>query len=225
MEKERENHTNEQRKPKTIIEYINIILSITGFLSLISGIINSLGYIRFSPKYTIFIFCISVAFYLLLNIEAIIESKKKTKNLVYLIAISLVLVGIFNMANWGADIKQNVQINLPQKVFINEDITGTATNIPSTSKLWIMVYSIPAQRYYPQHNSIEIQNGIWSIPIGVGSQNETEKKFEIVAVIADEKANNELKSYMSDCANGYCLGLSDLPEGAVIKDSIVVTRI
>lgn len=225
MEKERENHTNEQRKPKTIIEYINIILSITGFLSLISGIINSLGYIRFSPKYTIFIFCISIAFYFLLNIEAIIESKKKTRNLIYLVAVILFLVGILNMANWGADFKQNVQINLPQKVYINEDITGTAANIPSTSKLWIMVYSRTAQRYYPQHNSIEIQNGIWSIPIGVGSQNETGKKFDIVAVIANEKANNELKSYMDNCANGYCMGLSDLPEGAVVKDSIEVTRI
>jgi len=227
MEKEREGKTyiDEKRIPKTIIEYINIILSIAGFLSLISGIIYSLGYIRIPLKYPIFIFCISISFYLLLNAESIIESKKKSKFLIFSISIALVLVGIFIMANWGADFKTDVKINLPQKAYIEEDITGTATNIPDGYKLWILVYPNTAQKYYPQHDSIKIQDGKWSIKIRLGNENNTGEKFDIVAIIADEKANNELESYMDSCANGYCPGLYDLPEGTSIKDSIEVTRI
>lgn len=227
MEKESKGKTSigDKNILKIIITYINIVLSITGFGSLISGIINSLGYIIIPPKYPVFIFCISIAFYLLLNIESIIESKKKTQILIYSIAIGLVLVSILNFANWGADFKPDVKINLPHKAYIEEDIIGTATNIPDGYKLWILVYPNTAQKYYPQHDSIKIQDGKWSIKIRLGNENNTGEKFDIVAIIADEKANNELESYMDSCANGYCPGLYDLPEGTSIKDSIEVTRI
>lgn len=227
MEKEIEEKTSlgEKRISKTIIEYINFILSIAGFLSLISGIIYSLGYIKIPLKYPIFIFCISISFYLLLNAESIIESKKKSKFLIFSTSIALVLVGIFIMANWGADFKPDVKIDFSDKAYINEDITGTATNIPDGYNLWILVYPKTAQKYYPQHDSIKIQDGKWSIKIRLGNENNTGEKFDIVAVLADQNANEMFETYKSYCDTGNCPGMIGIPEGAEIYDTFEVTRI
>ncbi|WP_321416475.1 hypothetical protein [uncultured Methanomethylovorans sp.] len=227
METEREEKTSigEQGKSKTIIEYINIILSISSFLSLISGVIYSLGYIRVPLKYPIFIFCISISFYLLLNAESIIESKKKSKFLIYSLTIVFVLVGMFIMANWGADFKTDVKIDFSDKAYMNENITGTATNIPDGYKLWVLVYPKTAQKYYPQYDSIKIQDGKWSVPIRIGNENNTGEKFDIVAVLANQNANEIFESYKSYCDTGNCPGMIGIPEGAEIYDTFEVTRI
>jgi len=204
---------------------VSIISSAGAILSGVLSVVSYLGYLAIPFKYFALVFCILVALYLALNTESICVSKNKTKFLVYSNIFVVVLLAILFMANWGTDFKTKVEIDFDGKAYIDENIKGTATNIPDGYQLWILVYPKTAQKYYPQHDSIEIQDGKWSIPIRIGNENNVGEKFDIVAVLADQNANEKFELYKGYCDTGSCPGMADIPEGAEICDSIEITRI
>jgi hypothetical protein len=119
-------------------------------------------------------------------------------------------------------IKINYSSDMAQ---INENITGTAENIPDGYELWILVYPHEANKYYPQSQQANIQNGNWSIPVYIGVKDNVGDKFDIVAVLADKEARAEFTSYMIKCERiDNWPGMDKIPAGAKEYDRIIVVR-
>lgn len=228
MEEERKEHSsdNESDITKKAFGFIRNVSSVISFISAISVLLSYLGYVSVPPDVIILVLCPSAIVYLSLDFHAIVKSDKKTKALIRLNIAVLLLILILVISNFGADSRPRVKMEFSEISYMDVDITGTATNIPDDCTLWILVYPEAAQKYYPQYGSIKnIQDGKWSIPIHIGTENNTGEKFDIVAVLADEDASDEFEVYKQNCNDGYCPGMADLPEGATICDSIEVTRI
>lgn len=119
-----------------------------------------------------------------------------------------------------------VRINYDSNtVQINENISGTAKNIPDGYELWILVYPYAANRYYPQHDKVNIQNGEWSLPVGIGTEDNVGYKFDIIAVLADKEARAEFTSYIINCENtDKWPGMKKIPVGAKVYDRVIVIR-
>jgi hypothetical protein len=108
---------------------------------------------------------------------------------------------------------------------IAENIIGTAKNIPDGYELWILVYPYAAKKYYPQHEEVSIQNGVWSIPVGIGTEDNVGEKFDIIAVLANRDARIEFTSYMVNGEkNNDWPGMNKIPDGAEVYDRITVVR-
>lgn len=113
-------------------------------------------------------------------------------------------------------------------VEIREMVRGTSQNIPERQVIWIVVYSQVAGRYYPQNYPADVQaNGDWSSLAFIGIKEDSGKKFkfDIIAVLADEKAQDTFNDYLIQAKDKEKWeGLERLPEGALIYDRITVTR-
>lgn len=111
-------------------------------------------------------------------------------------------------------------------VELREIVKGTSQNIPDGQVLWILIYPHEINRYYPQNKSVEFQaQGNWASPTLIGIENDVNKKFDIVAVLADEFADEILTNYLNEAAKmGIWLGLEILPEGALIHDRVTAIR-
>lgn len=113
-------------------------------------------------------------------------------------------------------------------VKMDEKVNGTTENIPDGFYVWILGYSDKGDmpRYYPRPDSVNIpQNGEWSIPIQIGTVDDSGRNFDIIAVLADTQANERFQKYITDCKrNNNWPGIEEIPEGATTYDRITVTR-
>ncbi|MDD3248025.1 MAG: hypothetical protein PHF18_14430 [Methanosarcina sp.] len=108
---------------------------------------------------------------------------------------------------------------------ITENITGTAEYIPTGDEIWIFVHPHTVNKYYPQRSSAVIQNGEWSLSAGIGSESDASKKFDIIAVLADTKAQKELNTYFETCEEtGEWPGMDKVPDSAKEYDRVTVIR-
>jgi hypothetical protein len=122
-----------------------------------------------------------------------------------------------------------VKITYPSNtaaVNIQETVTGTARNVPEGQKLWILVYPPAANKFYPQSQNVNIVSEEWSTPIGIGTKDNVGEIFDIVAVLADQKAQEELTNYINTgVKNNSWSGMDSIPDGALVYDKITVTRV
>jgi len=109
-------------------------------------------------------------------------------------------------------------------VEIKEMVEGTSQNIPEGQVIWIIVYPYLVDRYYPYNEPADIQaNGEWASLVGIGIKEDAGKKFkfDIIAVLANEEAQDEFNIYFTQAIWG---GIEKLPKGALIYDRVTVTR-
>ncbi len=111
-------------------------------------------------------------------------------------------------------------------VDIKEDMSGIAKNIPEGDEIWIFVHPHTVNKYYPERSSAVIQNGEWSLSVGIGSENDAGKEFDIIVVLADTNAQEEINTYFAECEKtGEWPGMDNIPDSAKEYDRIAVTRL
>ena len=105
-------------------------------------------------------------------------------------------------------------------------VSGTSQNIPAGYEIRVMIYSQGIDRYYPQDKPADIGiNGDWTKYVFIGNESDAGKQFDIVVMLADEKAQEYLDDYIEDCIEkGNYPGLETLSEGLSEHDRITVTR-
>ena len=81
-------------------------------------------------------------------------------------------------------------------------------------------------RYYPQNNPAAVQaNGDWISLTFIGIEEDVNKKFDIIVVLADKRAQDAFNAYRKQSEDTDTWpGLERLPEGVTIYDRITVTR-
>lgn len=110
-------------------------------------------------------------------------------------------------------------------VQIQERIEGTAKNVPEEKAVWIVVYPHTAVKYYPIKEA-RIQNEKWELPAQFGESKDTDTEFDIIALLANEQAQDEFATYLEECEQSKSWpGIDELPEGVEIYDTVTVTRV
>jgi len=122
-----------------------------------------------------------------------------------------------------------VRITDPQEkaeVAIEEMVKGTSKNIPASREIWLVLYSHPVRRYYPQDRPAEMETtGNWASPCTIGIRENTGVKFDILAVLTDARLGQVFRNYHSESAkNANWPGMEKLPEAAKIHHRITVIR-
>jgi hypothetical protein len=125
--------------------------------------------------------------------------------------------------------RPEVEITYPDdgaNVEIREIVRGTSQKIPKGQAIWIIVYPYLVDRYYPQNNSADVQvNGDWTSLTSIGIEEDVNRKFDIIAVLADKRAQDAFNAYFTKAKDTNTWpGLERLLEGATIYDRITVMR-
>jgi len=148
-----------------------------------------------------------------------------------LMGVCLILLagnlGTFGVQYWGRTTKVEITYSYDgATVEIREMVQGTSQKIPEGQAIWIMVYSHVVGRYYPQDNPADVQaNGDWTSLTYIGIKEDVNRKFDIIAVLADKRAQDAFNAYLTKAKNTNTWpGLERLPEGATIYDRITVAR-
>lgn len=125
--------------------------------------------------------------------------------------------------------KPKIEITYPYdgaNVEIREMVRGTSEKIPEGQAIWIVVYSHVVDRYYPQNNSADVQaNGDWTSLTSIGIEEDVNRKFDIIVVLADKRAQDAFEAYIKQAKDTKTWsGLGKLIEGTTIYDRITVMR-
>jgi len=148
-----------------------------------------------------------------------------------LMGVCLILLaanlGVFGWRYCGPTTE--VEITYPyddDTVKIREMVQGTSQKIPEGQAIWIIVYPHVVGRYYPQDNPTDVQaNGDWTSLIYIGIKEDVNRKFDIIAVLADKRAQDAFNAYFKKAKDKKTWpGLERLLEDATIYDRITVTR-
>ncbi len=145
------------------------------------------------------------------------------------IAIAVVNTGILGWRLLRPSPSMEVAITYPtnlSKVEQTETIRGTVTKLPEEHVIWVVVFIQEVGRYYPQNRPADLEaGGRWSSLVYIGVPSDIDKRFDILAVVADTNAQNVFNAYLAEARDrSDWAGLEMLPEGAVIYDRITVTR-
>jgi uncharacterized membrane protein YuzA (DUF378 family) len=135
--------------------------------------------------------------------------------------------GIFGFRYW-INSPTVIEITYPVKnesVNINETIRGVSRNIKLEKNIWVIIYSNVDRVYYPNRSSANIgADGAWTSPSTmIGSSNDVNKKFDIIAFLVDRNAKKELQEYFHRSEEKK-IGLNKIPEGATEYHRISVIR-
>ncbi|MGD0646126.1 MAG: hypothetical protein ABSA75_14575 [Candidatus Bathyarchaeia archaeon] len=102
-------------------------------------------------------------------------------------------------------------------------INGTFKRLPEKEAIWIVVSR--ANQYYPMPSAADLESkNKWSSLIYVGDKNDTGKKFQIIAILADKDAQKSIEEYNAKSKISGYMGLSSLPPGAREYHRIEVVR-
>jgi hypothetical protein len=107
-----------------------------------------------------------------------------------------------------------------------EVVRGTSKDVPAGQKLWVVVFVHEVSRYYPQNNPAKLNaDGTWDSPTAFGVAKDSGDKFDALAVTVDARAEAEFRSYLQTARdkNDYP-GFELLPDGALTRDTVTVTR-
>lgn len=64
----------------------------------------------------------------------------------------------------------------------------------------------------------------FTVPVTIGAEESVGEEFKIIAVLANESAQEEFKNYLETAAVNHWPGMSNLPEGAEEYCIVKVTR-
>lgn len=161
-------------------------------------------------------------------------SKHKTWTIVICIGLILLAVdtGIFAIRLFepGTEVEATeIEITYPYNdalVEITEMVRGTSQKIPEEHAIWIVIYPHVAGRYYPQNDPADVQaDGDWTSLITIGIEDDVDKKFDIIAVIVNQEAQDVFNVYLEQAKEKATWpGLEKLPTGTEIYARITVTR-
>jgi hypothetical protein len=145
------------------------------------------------------------------------------------IAIAVVNTGILGWRLLRPSPATEVIITYPtnlSRVEQTETVRGTVVGLPEEQVVWVIVFMQEVGRYYPQNRPADLEaSNRWSSLVYIGVPSDTDKRFDILVVVADTNAQNALNAYLADARDrGDWAGMEALPEGAVIYDRITVTR-
>ena len=157
--------------------------------------------------------------------------KSKLRLLVFAFSsVAIFLVGFF-LGSFLGDPQEASQVKITYPLNqtscqATETVQGTSGSLPPDMEVWIIIKPQENDLYYPQNKAVQMDvNGNWSSVVSIGRQSDIGKKFEIIAVLADESARNSFDAYIANCRDeGSFDGIGQLPNGAQIYDHIVVTR-
>ena len=170
-----------------------------------------------------------------------IKCKKKTPLFID-VTIFIVIILLFVTSSGCAILGTKTSTTEPQIKIINpenkqtvswpEEIGGTAKNIPDNQKVWILAYSKEKRQYYPLAE-VEPKDGEWITTVNIGLKKDYNEKYDIIAVLADKKAQDKFNSHLSnitteeneeDEENIQSQIMYDIQEGTKEYDRITVTR-
>lgn len=145
------------------------------------------------------------------------------------VAIAVVNTGFLGWQLLRPEPATDVTITYPvglAKVDQTETVRGTVEGLPSEHVIWVVVFAQEVGRFYPQNRPADIEAANkWSSLVYIGVPADTDKRFDILAVVVNTEAQNALRAYLSDARDrSDWPGLEALPEGAMIYDRITVTR-
>lgn len=105
-------------------------------------------------------------------------------------------------------------------------VRGTSQAIPADCVIWVVVFPQEVSRYYPQNYPADTEaKDNWSTVAYIGVEGDVDKKFDILATVVDEAAQDAFNAYLADARDkSDWLGLTRLPEGAIVYDRVSVTR-
>jgi len=109
---------------------------------------------------------------------------------------------------------------------VNE-VRGTFENLPLGQEVWLVLTRRGVARFYPQFGPVLLQpDGTWaSSSVYVGSDEDIDKKFNLLVVLADQRAGRYFARYLERGRfTGHYPGLLRLPAGAVENDRITIVR-
>jgi hypothetical protein len=106
---------------------------------------------------------------------------------------------------------------------LSDIITGISKDIPNGQTVWILIYPHTADKYYPQN---KVTNKNWNLSAQFGGANDTGIQFDVLAVMADQGAQNELQAYYdTSMKNNSWLGIKNLPNDTTELARVTVTRV
>jgi hypothetical protein len=110
---------------------------------------------------------------------------------------------------------------LPQPV---DQLVGVtlAWNITQGQEAWVVVRPEEESVYFPQACAKSVNSPPEvSCMIEIGAEADYEKQFRLMVVIADDSAQRTLGQYLANTARA---GLTDLPAGSQVVESVTVHR-
>lgn len=162
-------------------------------------------------------------------ISAIIRRRQRVSPTWTILMVVCLILLAANLGVFGwRYCKPKVEITYPYDgatVEIREIVRGTSEKIPKGHAIWIVVYPHLVDRYYPQNNSADVQaNGDWTSNTSIGIEEDVNRKFDIIAVLADKRAQDAFEAYITQAKDTKkWSGLGKLIEGTTIYDRITVT--
>jgi len=127
---------------------------------------------------------------------------------------------------WDASEIEITNIAEGDSVSIDVVVKGTSKNIPNDQKIWLVVYSHPVKRFYPQDNAADMQvNGNWSSRCYVGIDKDVGKRFDLIVILAGKDVQRLFSEYLKEAkAKEAWLGLEAVPDYAEVHQRITVFR-
>jgi len=159
------------------------------------------------------------------------NTKTKIPNILFILSfiVAISSVGTLIYLQFLSKHTPDIVINYPtDNEYVEKTIVvkGRYKNISKNEKIWIFIYPLKINHYYPQNTSAELEaNGKWSSLIYVGQDNDIGQRFNIVAILANKNSTIEIEDYLrtaKDKQDWY--GMEEIPEGALKFQTITVVR-
>ncbi|MCB9006519.1 MAG: VWA domain-containing protein [Ardenticatenaceae bacterium] len=108
-----------------------------------------------------------------------------------------------NTAAFGGTVTITSHTHCQTGLIAQSEITlsGTYSNLPPNSSLWILAYP-PNQLYYPQSPNacqgtvVSLSGGTWSVPIYLGANDGTPEWIDVVAYVVDNATSQFLSNWL-----------------------------
>lgn len=147
----------------------------------------------------------------------------------FCIVIALLNTAILGFRLFSSSPSTEITITYPSnlsRVEQTETVRGSVQGLLRGQKIWSIVFVQEVARYYPQNQPANLEaSNKWSSLVYIGVPNDTDKKFDILAVVVDVNAQDAFNTYLSEAKDkSDWIGMESLPEGAMIYDRITVTR-
>lgn len=158
---------------------------------------------------------------------------KRARGWLVLASIALLILAAVSLTAWivlRPAPEATLMIGTPEDgSLIGKQITvsGTSSNLDDQDRVMLVVYWPEGGRYYPVAEPVEFATGTgdWRIRAQVGQDGGQGVTFDLILVLNDSEAHQELESYLEQAkgASSYD-GLVELPQGTQRFDTVTVTR-
>ncbi|MBN2302851.1 MAG: hypothetical protein JXQ72_00140 [Anaerolineae bacterium] len=143
------------------------------------------------------------------------------------VLVLILAVGVLVMNVAEDETKINIVSHQPGDTVAQvELVRGTSKNLDADESVWLVVCPRDTHEYYPQAQVYRIEpGGEWSTYALIGTADESERAYDLLAVLAGPDANAVFAAHQSDANTGMLADpLDDLPDGARVYDRISVVR-